>query len=352
MNWFLRVLLAPFSLLWYMGASVRNHVYDIGQKSVVEFTIPVITVGNLTVGGTGKTPMIEYLLRLLRSDYQVSTLSRGYGRRSKGFLLAGPEDHAGTLGDEPFQLYRKFAPEVQVAVCEDRVYGIPCILMEQPEVNLVLLDDAMQHRPAGADITIMLSDYNRPFYEDWVLPAGRLREPRKGARRADIIVVTKCPENIGQEEREQIEAAVKVYTRPETPVFFSWQVYDDLVPFGESRDIQRPEKVLVVTGIARTDSLMSYLREQYDVLGHLEYTDHFTYKTGDVARIRAKAAELGAAVLCTEKDAVKLMHPDLRESWGDTSCWYLPMRMELGEAGAKFDAILRNSLQKAIETKD
>lgn len=352
MHWFLRVLLSPFTLLWYLGSRFRNHLFDIGYKTVVEFTIPTITVGNLTVGGTGKTPMIEYLIRLLSSDYQLATLSRGYGRRSKGFLLASEKENATTLGDEPCQLHRKFGEAITVAVCEDRVYGIPCILMERPDVNLVLLDDAMQHRPAGVDITVMLSDYHRPFYTDWVLPSGRLREPRSGAKRADIIVVTKCPPGIDAQECAAIESEIRRYARQETPVFFAWQEYDAVTPFGESREQKTPERVLLVTGIARADSMLAYVREHFDLAEHMEYSDHYHYRLADVEQIRKRAEELGAAVLCTEKDAVKLGVGDFAAAWGETSCWYLPMRVQMGDAGANFDTIIRNSLHKAIETKD
>lgn len=350
MHVMLRWLLAPFSLLWYLGSRLRNHLYDIGYKASIEFTVPTLSVGNLTVGGTGKTPMVEYLIRLLQHDYQVATLSRGYGRKTRGFRLAGPADDAASIGDEPLQMYRKFSPGTAVTVCEDRVYAIPCILTERPETNLVILDDAYQHRPLKASFSILLSDYNRPFYADWVLPAGRLREPRAGAQRADAVVITKCPTDLPVAEQEAITAAVQDYSRPDVPVFFAGLTYGELAPFGESRPERSKRRVVLVTGIAQTAPLLSYLQARYEVLEHLQFADHHAYTTRDAARMAARAQELEADLITTEKDAVKLRQAALQEQLRQVPCWYQPVEMCFLQHGPNFDSLIVNSLQKASET--
>ena len=189
----LRILLFPFSWLYYLITQIRNRLYDRGLKPSVKFELPVICVGNLTVGGTGKTPMIEHLIRLLQNRFKVATLSRGYGRATKGIRIAGPSENASTIGDEPFQFYTKFGKRITVAVGEERALAIPTILQECSDTQIILLDDGFQHRKVSPGFSILLTDYHRPFYNDFLLPSGRLRESRWGAERADVIVVTKCP---------------------------------------------------------------------------------------------------------------------------------------------------------------
>ena len=190
----LRWLFFPVSILYGLAMRFRNHLYDIGKKPQVEFDRVVISVGNLSMGGTGKTPMVEYLIRLLKADYKLATLSRGYRRKTRGYRMANAEDNAITIGDEPFQYYRKFGNEISVCVGEERVIAIPSAIMENEDIELFLLDDAYQHRKVARDFNILLSDYNQPFYTDYILPTGDLREPRKGAKRADCVIVTKCPD--------------------------------------------------------------------------------------------------------------------------------------------------------------
>ncbi|MCL4162822.1 UNVERIFIED_CONTAM: hypothetical protein GTU68_021639, partial [Idotea baltica] len=196
-------------------------MYDNGSKASMDFDRFVISVGNLTVGGTGKTPFVELLIRALESKYNIAVLSRGYKRKTKGFRLANENDNASSLGDEPFQYYVKYGKKSMVVVGEDRALAIQKIISHNPPNEIVILDDAYQHRRVKPQLNILLNDFNRPFYKDYVLPAGRLRESRKHANRADIIIVTKCPKGLNSMEMEGIERQIKRYSQPQVPIFFT-----------------------------------------------------------------------------------------------------------------------------------
>lgn len=334
-------LLYPFAILYAAVTSVRNYFYDRGLKPQAEFDLPVISVGNLTVGGTGKTPMVEYLLRLLKNDYKVATLSRGYGRDTKGFRMASASDTPSTLGDEPFQFYRKFAPEVKVAVGEERALAIPMIIQEC-DAEVILLDDAYQHRRVNPSFSILLTDYNRPFYLDHVLPAGRLRETRAGAARADVVVVTKCPTDLSQAEEDEIRKKIAAYAR--TPVFFVTLDYGDPVPFGKPAPIMK--NVFLVTGIARPEPLEQYVTGKYGLTRHLAFPDHRDYDAADLKKIQQLSVEKpGTAILTTEKDMVKLQVPQM------ASCpiYYLPIAVRFLKEGNVFDEMIRTHVKLAAE---
>lgn len=214
-----QILLFPFSALYDAATRLRNHLYDIGTKPVIHFETITVSVGNLAVGGTGKSPMVEYLVRLLKGQYKVATLSRGYGRKTKGFILASEQSTAASIGDEPMQFYRKFGAEVAVAVGEERAIAIPEILFHHSDTEVIILDDAFQHRKVGRDLNILLTAYHSPFFKDHVLPAGRLREARKGAHRADIVVVTKCPPTLDEKDKTSFSQAIREYAQPDVPIF-------------------------------------------------------------------------------------------------------------------------------------
>ncbi len=294
----LKILLFPFAVLYDIITRLRNHAYDTGRKPSVHFDVPVIGVGNLTVGGTGKTPMVEHLIRVLSPSYRVATLSRGYGRRTKGFRLATVSDTAGTLGDEPLQLFRKFGQTVTVAVGEDRAFAIPNILQEQPETEVVLMDDAFQHRRVRPLVNLLLSDYSRPFYRDMLLPAGRLRESRSGAGRADVVIVTKCPVEIQEDEMMAIEDAIREYSP--APVFFTTIRYGNPVPFGgfsTNADAAPAERVILVTGIAQAGPLVAYLKKSYTLVEHVAFADHHRYTRADLEGLTARVAANPGSVL-------------------------------------------------------
>lgn len=332
----------PLSWLYAGIMAIRNWLYDRNLKKVHRFSVPVISIGNLTVGGTGKTPHAEYLVRLLKKEHQLATLSRGYGRRTKGFLIADAQASAATAGDEPYQLYLKFAPEVTVAVGERRAEAIPAILQAQPRTEAVLLDDAYQHRSVSPRLSILLTDHNRPFYEDFVLPAGRLRESRSNASRADIIIVTKCPPELSHADRQEIFRRTERYKRPRVPLFFTGIRYGEPVPFGEAGATFSSDVVLV-SGLANAAPLESYVRQRFRLLKHLEFRDHYRYGPADLVAMRKALEETGGrTVLTTEKDYVKLIGPELREMAAQLPLFYLPIEVFFLERQPEFDALIQS----------
>lgn len=345
----LRVLLFPFSILYGSVMRIRNHLYDSGLKPSAEFEIPLISVGNLSVGGTGKTPMVEYLIRLLRDNYKLATLSRGYGRKTKGLRIAGESDSALTVGDEPFQFYRKFGESVSVAAAEDRAYAIPHILDRRYGTQIIILDDAFQHRRVRAQINILLTDYNRPFFEDFILPAGRLRESRAGASRADVIVVTKCPHNISDESMMEFEKSIRVYT--EKPVFFTRIRYGHPHSF-QNRSQQNVEKVILVSGIGNASVLEEYVSKNFTLLKHVKLGDHHRYTDKDLsllAKIYADNPE--AVIITTEKDMVKIDAEEFRWTVNKLPLFYLPIETEFIKNGKDFDEIVISTIKRETDKK-
>lgn len=330
----LRVLLFPFAVIYDFITRVRNRLYDQGMKPSTGFDIPIISVGNLAVGGTGKTPMVEYLIRLIKPHHPVATLSRGYGRRTTGIRIAAEKDNADLLGDEPWQIHRKF-PDVTVAVGEDRVYAVPALLDAAPRTEVIVLDDAFQHRRIKPGFQVLLTEYARPFYRDYLLPAGRLRESRKGAARADVVVVTKCPPSLSAEEKAAMRASIGKYTH--SPVFFSTIRYGDVVPFG-GHDLPLRRKVILVTGIANAKPLKTYLAGKFEVIRHMDYADHHRYTSKDIEQIRAMVTD-DVSVLTTEKDMVK-MDALTKTATPPLPLFYLPIEMGFVEDGKEFDAMV------------
>lgn len=344
----LALLLSPFALIYYALTRFRNHLFDIGYKRSFQFDHPVISVGNLSVGGTGKSPMIEYIIRLLGERFQLTTLSRGYGRRSRGFKIAGENDDADTVGDEPFQFFLKYGDRVNVTVGEERALAIPEILFKFPSNQLILLDDAYQHRTVAPGLNILLTEYKRPFYDDWVLPSGRLREPRRGAKRADIIVVTKCPEDLHEKDMEGMKAKAGVYARPGASVFFSAIKYLDPKPVLKDAQIAFSENIYLFTGIANSQPLVQYVRSKYNLLFHKKFKDHHNYQKNDLKGIVThfnQFSEDKKAILTTEKDMVKLLSESMRHEIRHLPIFYLPIECYFLKNGHIFDA----EVQKAVQ---
>jgi len=339
----LRILLFPFSWIYYLLSEVRNRMYDRGLKPSARFEIPIISVGNLSVGGTGKTPMIEYLIRLLQNQYKVATLSRGYGRKTKGFRIAFSTDNARSLGDEPFQLYKKYGQQITVAVGEERALAIPLILQEHEGTQVILLDDAFQHRQVVPQFSILLTDYHKPFFKDYLLPSGRLRESRWSAKRADIIVVTKCPHGISGEALIDFEKSIREYAGK--PVFFSTIHYGKPMLFPNSTN--RPlQKVGLVTAIADPTLLEAHVSHYYELVKHFSYRDHHFYTAHDVKTWREFADRNSDVVfLTTEKDKVKLDSPELEAQIRSLCFYYLPIEVEFIKAGEDFDEMVLNTVK-------
>jgi tetraacyldisaccharide 4'-kinase len=303
----IRFLLFPFAIIYDFITRMRNIFFDKGILKSSSFDLPIIAVGNLTVGGTGKTPQIEYLIRLLKSEYNVAVLSRGYKRKTKGFQLLNKNHSAEDVGDEPLQFFSKFN-DINVAVDADRTNGIKELLSNvNPEV--ILLDDAYQHRKVKAGFYILLTKYNDLYCNDFLLPTGNLRESRSGAKRADIVVVTKCPDHLEKNEMKLIENKLRLL--PNQKLFFSKIEYNQSLK-GEGDELLLSElktDVVLVTGIANPKSLITYLKEKEVSFTHLEYADHHHFSEQDISKIKQEQTKLQSdrkIILTTEKDYVRL----------------------------------------------
>ncbi len=322
-------ILWPLGVAYRLLTRFRNHLYDIDYKKSQAFTPFLISVGNLSVGGTGKSPMIEYLTRWLSPSFFLAILSRGYRRQTHGIRLASPEDTAATLGDEPFQFYRKFSStqKVVVAVGEERVAAVPEILFHHPETQLILLDDSFQHRAIAADFQILLTAYQRPFYQDHILPVGRLREGRKGVRRADVVLVTKCPDTLSPEKQQQMRHRVQQYAGEHMPVFFTGTRYQPPEPVFDQATVWKP-KVILFSGLADASVFENYARSQYEVLDHISFGDHHRYGSKDFQKLQQRYLQAGneACLLTTEKDMVKLISADHAALWKALPLFYLPIQ--------------------------
>lgn len=332
----LRKILYPFSLVYDGITSVRNFLYDIGVKKSTSFDIPIIAVGNLSVGGTGKTPMVEYLIRLLSSEYRLATLSRGYKRKSKGFYLANDTTTMEEIGDEPYQYYTKFA-QLTVAVDANRVEGVNKLLQSDPNLDVIVLDDAFQHRKIKAGFYIVLSAYDELFYDDLLLPAGNLRESSRGLTRADLVVITKCPENICEEEQNRILSHID---KSPHEVYFSSITYDKYVT-NTCQKIAVSElknDFIAVAGIAKPQLFYKFL--SCDTQNCLTFPDHHYFSPKDIFRILEKAN--GKKIITTEKDYMRLQHLLPKEQ-----LYFLPIQMQFVVNQYSFDKIVTEYVGKS-----
>jgi tetraacyldisaccharide 4'-kinase len=311
-NWFLksfRILLLPFALLYGGIIWIRNWLYNKGISKSTSFGLPIICVGNLSVGGTGKSPMVEYLVMNLKSKFKVATLSRGYKRKTKGYALANENTTAIDIGDEPMQFHRKF-PEVPIAVGEERLVAIPQLLHDRPETQVIILDDAFQHRAISAGLNIILTEYSNLFTRDFFLPTGDLRDIPASYKRAQIIVVTKCRPDLSGEEKEDIIKEIKPLSHQK--VFFTAIAYG--TPYHITQHsftfIDEETEVLLVTGIANPRPLKKYLEEKTQSYHLMQYNDHHIFSIDDWREIIKRYEQMGAGkklILTTEKDAMRLL---------------------------------------------
>lgn len=304
----IRILLFPFSLIYGLVVLTRNFLYDKGWLSGTSFNLPVICIGNLSVGGTGKTPMVIYLASVLRERFPVAILSRGYKRKTRGYVLAGEKTTALDIGDEPMLFTKKF-PGMAVAVGEERVEALPLLLQDRPDTRVVLLDDAFQHRKIVPGMNILLTEYNNLFTRDWYLPTGDLRDSKNQYTRADVIVVTKCPDNLTEKEREEMIKEINPLEHQQ--VFFAGIAYGTLyhILSGEKISLHHEMEALLVTGIANPIPLKNYLTEKLHSYDALVFSDHHIFSVDDLNEIRNRFNALNAAnkiIITTEKDAVRL----------------------------------------------
>ena len=338
MHFVLAYLLLPFSWLYAGVLAVRNWLYDVGWKKSEAFAVPLVNVGNLRVGGTGKTPHVAWLVQeLLRQGHHPAILSRGYGRSTRGPRLAGPADSAATVGDEPWQYFQQFASHrVPVVVAEKRRLGVRMLLPVHQEITVIVLDDAYQHRAVRATLNVLLTEWARPFYEDQVLPAGRLRESRAGARRADVIIVTKCPLNLSAEDQSAVRQQILRYSRSTAPVLFSAYEYADPQPLFDGAGLLGaqlstsagspiPTPALLLTGIAQPGPLREHLESQgYSIQHHAVFPDHHAFQPNDLAALRTHW-QLGWPIFTTEKDATRLLAPALRAGRSGLPFYTIPV---------------------------
>ncbi len=347
-NIIVKILLLPFSLLYGLGVSGRDFFYRTGMLKSVKFNIPTISVGNLSVGGAGKTPHIEYLIRLLKDYVNIATLSRGYGRKTQGYLMAQPHSTAEQIGDEPLQFKRKF-PDLTVAVAESRAFAIPRLLSEVPDTQIVLLDDAFQHRSVTPGLNVLLTEYSHPFTRDWLLPSGRLREWRASYKRADVIVVTKCPPTLSDNERTQLLNEIKPF--PHQQVFFSYYEYGQpyfIFNTALMADLQEDWQVVVICAIARTDYLVAHLQEKVERLTLLEFEDHHFFTADDMQELKRSFEQLQGQkkiILTTEKDATRLeLHYNFLKTH-QLPVFALPVQVQFHFGDhARFDQLIRDFL--------
>ncbi|HXC05727.1 MAG TPA: tetraacyldisaccharide 4'-kinase [Bacteroidia bacterium] len=327
---YLRLLLFPFSLLYGFILRVRNWLYDNGILESWSPPLPVICIGNLNIGGSGKTPHTEYLIRLLKNHYKIAILSRGYGRTTRGFRYLSPDCTALEAGDEPLQLFRKFGKEVLVAVDENRRKGIEKLIHDHPELELIILDDAYQHRRVKASLNILLTDYSQPFYTDLILPAGNLREPRSGWKRCDMLVVTKCPDVLTNVQEEAFRKAV-----PGKKVFFTAVRYEGPVLLSTGEPTEFPDDkpgILALSGIANSKPFETWLKTKTEELEVLEFPDHHIYSPSDLDKMRTQLNAMSKKsniIATTEKDAIRLYQPSLSTYVEQLPIYYVPIAIEI-----------------------
>ena len=332
----LDALLTPFS--WGFGAGVwlRNTAFNIGVLPQEEFDVPVVSVGNITVGGTGKTPHVEYIIEALYRHYRVAVLSRGYKRKTKGFILASNTSTPHDIGDEPYQIYRKYGGLITLAVCERRRKGIRELLNIDPEINLILLDDGFQHRYVKPKVNIVLVDYNRLPYEDRLMPLGMLREPAESVLRGDIVVVTKCPTDITAMDIRMVKKNMNLF--PYQSLFFSNIRYADPVPV---YPIQSPQltslqwlrdddTLLCLTGIATPKPLVRYLRQFSTHVTVMHFDDHHDFTRGDftdIFKVYNRLEGKRKFIITTEKDAVRILNNPYYPPMMRSHIYYIPMKV-------------------------
>jgi tetraacyldisaccharide 4'-kinase len=332
-NFFSVLFLGIFSILYGIVISFRNFFYDSKIIKSEEFKIPIISVGNISVGGTGKTPHAEYLVDLLKDEFNIAVLSRGYKRKSKGFRIIEATDTHFDAGDEPLQIKQKY-PSITVAVCKRREYGIRKIQELYPEVNIVILDDAFQYRKVVPGISILLNDYNNPIAHDYLLPLGRLREYKSASHRADFLIYTKCPTELKPIDIRILNKDID--TRPFQYLFFSTLKYSDLIPvFSENPKIELYKlsdfnNILLVTGIAKPNNLFNFLKAKNENVAHLAYSDHHNFSKKDINTISKTFSLLSEnkIIVVTDKDAVRLKSKDFIPDEIKERIFSIPIKVE------------------------
>lgn len=348
-------LLTPAKWLYGMGVWFHNWLYDSNIKKQTSFDVPVISVGNLTVGGTGKTPHVEYLIERLGNYYNIAVVSRGYKRKTKGYILASSTSTPEQIGDEPYQIYRKYGHKIKLAVCKNRQYAIERIMNLFPKTNLILLDDAYQYRGIKPLVSILLLDSNRPIDKDTLLPIGRLREPQHASERADMIVITKCPEVMTPIDFRTLSKSVNLLNFQK--LFFSSVGYRELKPvFPENagnivslESLTENDSVLLVTGIAHPRGFVKHFKKYPFKVKVLRFPDHHNYSLRDIRKIKNYYISMKGKkklIVTTEKDSVRMLHNPYFPYKLKSHVYYIPIRINM-HTGIEGD-ILEDEIEKAI----
>ena len=340
-----RVVLLPFAVLYGGGVIVRNWLFNKNYLKSIPFNFPLICVGNIAVGGTGKSPMVEYLIELLQPEFNIATLSRGYKRKTKGYVLANEKSTALDIGDESMQFHNKY-PNVAVSVGEERLFAIPQLLQDKPDLDAIILDDAFQHRSIKAGLNIVLTEYSNLYAHDFFLPTGDLRDQRASAKRADIIVVTKCPVDLWKDNREKIIKQLKPL--PHQFVYFTTITYG--IPYHittkKERSITNKDEILLVCGIANPKPLKEYLHKYASTYYQKNYNDHHIFTITDFRDIKEKYEEIDAPekfIITTEKDAVRLAK--FADELVDLPLFVLPIKHKfLFNGGEEFNRLVLSYL--------
>ncbi len=352
---FLRKFLLPFSVIYGIVIFIRNFLYDIGKLKSSKFLIPIISLGNLTTGGTGKTPHVEYLIKLLQNEFRIATLSRGYGRKSNGYILAESPVNTHLIGDEPMQYHTKFR-NIMVCVSENRIEAIGHLLKIENPPQVILMDDAYQHRKVIPGINILLLEYDTLFTIDYLLPVGNLREPKSSFKRADIIIITKSPTIFVPIERKRILENFKL--KNEQTIYFSYIKYGEFGKVFGSKDTMQmgagyyTEKrftILLVTGIANPSGIIEYLRRLTDKLEMLVFPDHHEFNKKNINEIQQTFDNIvnpSKIIVTTEKDAMRLRNPDIDSSIQKLPFFFLPIEVQIHQDGEKFNQVIKEYVRK------
>lgn len=343
-----KILLYPLAILYGIITAIRNLLYDWKILKSKTFNVHTICVGNLAVGGTGKTPHVEYLIRLLKNDYPVATLSRGYKRKTSGFILADTTSTVDEIGDEPLQYKTKF-PDITVSVDASRVNGVTELLKQTNPPKVILLDDAFQHRALKSELNIVISDFSNLYYKDTMLPAGNLREFSSGIKRADIIIISKTPDRTTAVEIRNLIKDIKPLAHQQ--LFFTWLKYGELAGFSNPSDTIDTlndlfrYKLIVFTGIGNPHPMLTYLKEYASDVKHIQYADHYQYTLNDIAFIREEFDKIEGGnkiIVTTEKDAMRLRSSDLQDITNTLPLYILPIEVDFKEKTQDFNDLIIN----------
>ena len=341
----MRYLLLPFSFIYGSITAIRNLLFDYGIFKSQSYTIPIICIGNLSLGGTGKTPHTQYLLDLLKSNYKVAVLSRGYGRKNSNLQFVEITSNAFKVGDEPLQL-KQNNPECLVVVEKNRNKGVKKILKDFPETEVILLDDGYQHRWIKAGFNILITPFTSPYYKDYLMPVGKLRESKKGVSRANAVIFSKTPENTNPTLKKGMIEGLHLFAHQEA--YFSGIEYHKFKCISNNTELEEnnPYSITLVSGIANTNPLIKYLEEKGHSINHLKYSDHHNYISNDIDTILAKYnadKSIKKLILTTEKDATKLKQ--FLPQFKYVNFYYIPIEIKI-EHSEKFKKQILDYVEK------